>query len=516
MQRITTDHKILQTTVGLTGEVLRSTMGPHPSNVTITKMADDQGRILHGRSINDGVQIVRALRSSDPLQALVYERIRRACEATLRETGDGTSSTVVLFDAIYSAMRDFAPDGGKQMADNVAEVVDRICSELATLADKEIDQETLRQVARIAMHGHPWADGVADLLFDLGLDGSFTIEVAKDGKFSTERHHGFRWGAGVASQQFFNLRGRFECNDAFVAVVAGEVADIGDISGVVSAYVQEHFTKDPANARPLVLVCQRIVGNALAALVRGQMPGTNVRVPFVVLNAPQVADQRSQMDDLAAVFGTVVYDKTVGMPASDMNITIADFGRAAKVVASDKLATLAPGEGSDADARVEALEQMLDGGGRPADELQMIRQRIANIRGSYGVIKLNIGTESEYQFLAETVEDGYRAVQSALRHGVLPGAGKALVYACNYVAQGVKDEVLFNIIDRISTAVSGSLNVSHQVVDLWDTVNLHTGISGPAKAIGVLDNAGSVTSSLRNACTEALLLANTKYFIVNE
>lgn len=502
-QIITIERDRLDAAIQLVADVVKSTMGPYPKNVTITREILPDGKVISGRSINDGVQIVRSLRSDDPMVNLAYERIRRACEATLNETGDGTSSTAVLFAAFYQwLLTSPAVDMPRYINSVFPASVDMACEglrgEARKFAGAKEMKEALRHVANIAMHGHPWAEGIADLLYDLGLDGSFTVELAKDGHFSTEKLEGFRWGAGVATQDFFNIRGRFECGKCHVAVCAGEIADLGDLRGVIQQYT-DHFISNQGAVDPLVIVCQRITGNALAALVRAQISGFASRAPIFVIGTPVVEDARAQMEDLAAVLGTVVYDKLPGRGAADLNIELSHLGRAARVIATDKFATVVPEQENAGADRVAVLQDLISGASQ--DQEQRLRGRISNIQGSFGVIRINVTTESEYNHLREVVEDGYRAVQSALQHGVLPGGGKSL-------------DVIRYIFPPV-TAIMDALGTNVETDSPWDTVDLRTGKVVNAIDAGILDNAGSVISAVRNAAKEAALLFNTKYFILN-
>ena len=202
-QTITIERDRLDSAISLVADVVRSTMGPYPKNVTITRELLPDGKVISGRSINDGVQIVRSLHSDDPMINLAYERIRRACEATLNETGDGTSSTVVLFEAFTNGcLKPSERYVSEKFAHDIQLGCDMLKLQAMPIGANEESRTILRHVANIAMHNHPWAHGIADLLFDLGLDGSFTVELSKDGQFSTERLEGFRWGPVLLPRSF--------------------------------------------------------------------------------------------------------------------------------------------------------------------------------------------------------------------------------------------------------------------------------------------------------------------------
>lgn len=262
--------------------------------------------------------------------------------------------------------------------------------------------DTLKAVASIAMHGHEWAPKIAELLWDLGLDGTFTVEVAPDGgKFETEKVPGFQWGAGTLPE-CFNARGKFECSTgAYVVVIASEVSDIKDIEGILKTYssLQEPGVH-PSNWTPLVLVCANCNGNAKSSLLARKVPyqGGYPLAPFVLVGLPNGADYE-QLRDVAAATGSELFDRSIGTNPSKL-VEPTDFGLVSKVIITDRSAMFVPdGENKELEKRIADLEESL---GELKDEAKVaVQERLGRLRGKYGVIRVPVTTESEFGFLKE-------------------------------------------------------------------------------------------------------------------
>lgn len=506
----------------LVRDIVRTTFGAHPRNVTIS---DNQG----GISMNDGVNIIKMIRPSDPEQALGVSRSRRAAEATWRATGDGTTSTALLMGAIctimYARIQErfswllslwiafcsflgikSAQDGGMErrfiLTQNLKAQADEVVSKLKGMArhcddGSEQSLTVLQAVAKIAMHGHEWSADIAHLLWQLGREGAFSVEVSKTGQFETEKIEGFRWDAGLYTLEQANKGSRFVTNDCLVSIVAGEVSDLADIKGITGAYAAAYTQGE---RRPLLIVAQSMNGNALSSLVKARM-GNGEPLPIILVRCPGKYGYEI-LEDMAAVTGTKIFNKTQGLFASG-SVSLNDFGRVSKATISDRSATFVAADNTTIIGRTAVLNEQAQA--VQGEQEEAIRQRISNLHGLYGVIRIGVNTETDFGYMQNMVDDCYRAVQSALVHGVLPGGGQALWHTTRGMGP-----LWEQIGDTIVNAVGGQ-----GCHDPWHAIDMITRRVDDAVEIGVLDNAGSVCEALLNAVTESAALINTQYFIIN-
>lgn len=518
MQTITKDHSPVLEGILELRDVVASTFGAAPRNVSITHAGG-------GASINDGVKVIQLIQHADPpaqgqmqgaptserrqLKQLGVDRVRRAAEATWRTTGDGTTSTALIMAAICKAGWEQIAAGADRY--KIAEELKAACAQavvqLKNMARKydPADEDALKlltAVAGIAMHGHAWAPKIAELLHELGVDGAFGIEASsKVEDMEVEITSGFRWDAGLYTLEQANTRaGRLELGEALVAVTAGETNTLEQLHGVLSCYDR---ARKNGETRPLVIVAQHLGGNALSTLVDARTP-SGARVPIYLIKCPPKYGY-AVLEDLAAVFGTKIFDAQQGNPASG-SVALEMLGRAHKLTATDKSSTWMPATDESSLARIAVLEELAKAA--TGEEEEALRNRIANLHGKYGVIRMPYTTDTDFGRMREMVEDCYRAVQSAMLHGVLPGCGKALAE----IACGDSSALAAGADEIFGRLYAGRMD---EIRRGWWTQNVMTGETGDAVDIGVLDNAASVCAALSNAVAEAAELLNTEYFIVN-
>jgi len=529
---ITSDRTELLAAVKQAADLISVTMGPAPACVTIALPGG-------GVTINDGVQILRSLCPEtvgsngqrqrvlvdrSPLVELAYDRIIRAAEATLRNAGDGTSSTAILFSAILHGAEKYLSEHPSMRRSTLASQIEAdaelIVARIEEIAKPGDSVEVLKAVASIAMHGHGWAGAIAELLFDLGIDGTFTVELAKEGEdFSTEKVDGFTWSAG-AMTECLNGKGKFEANHgAFVAVVASEVSDLKDVRGINMAWQRlQEPGLHPSLWVPLVIVCPTLNGNAKSSLINAMVQyGSGwAKAPIVLLNVTRTADMYENLRDLAAACGARLFDKSTGADPSHEYLDSSDLGAVMRVTATERVTTFIPGFNNRLEERIAQIETAkVDLKG---EELDAANDRLAKLRGKHGVIKVPIQTDSEFQFLKEQIEDCTRAVQSAMIHGVVPGGGSALYWlsAKNICSPVMSTAIITPRKVLVSNYPGGIDRDTFDINDPWVTRVLGYDIKINALEAGIIDNAASVKSTVLNAAKEAAALVRTEYFLIND
>lgn len=523
------DRSVVIAAIKEVADVVSSTMGPKPYSATIVVPGG-------GSTINDGVQTVRSFQPTnekgqgilidrDPLVDLGISRIRRACEATLRQAGDGTSTTAVLFFEFVKRAEKFIETTGALRFD-VAERIEKdaafLVEKIENLAKPANTREIVRNVAKIAMHGSPWACGIADLLFDLGKDGAFSVEVSRTGKFETEKVDGYVWKGGIPAECFRHRPGRLDTAKSYVAVIANEVSDMKQIEGILDAYMDtQERANAPENWDPLIIVCPQMNGNARSTLLAAQVPhgGRVARAPFVIVDVPRSEDMYDHMRDLAALCQTTMFDKVAGRLTGKNEVNVKDLGIVQRFFATDKTSTFIADNINAVERRIEELEESRkEADGDVADSIDV---RLSRLKGKYGVIRIPITTESEFSHLRELTEDGTRAVQSAMEYGVVPGGGWTLYW----LAEKYQDRLLacvgaslwqprFRVKDNLGVPIDGYVDPIGP--NVWAMPHIQIGVEGLNNAMrsGIIDNAMSTKAAVLNAAKEAAMLIRTKHFIV--
>jgi chaperonin GroEL len=472
---VLTDKTPLIEAVRRAVEVVLASYGPRPQNVTFCG---------EGVTINDGVRIIEKIPiPSDPLMAEGILRLKRACQATHRSAGDGTSTTALFFRYWLESLENACASSDRMQTISEARGdLARLLSEIEALKAPVTKEEDLVNVVKTAMHGHSWAEPLAKLLFELGKDGVFSIEASNEVK--TETKNAMTWGAGLVGG---NLTTNLEIEDAFLAVISGELTQMSEIEGVMGYYGQ-HLKA--GGIRPLVIVAQGFGPSIKRSLLNPEFQGIG-RVPIFLLAAPQVKEQYHLMGDLAEAAGGVLFDKH-GKHDPKQRTNDGQYGRVMRLVVKGGASAFTFHNMEKAKNYASTLIQSADRASDP-EERESIQMRASNVMGKIGVMKIPISTESEMIHMKEVLEDGYRTAQEAMREGVLPGKGKAVYQAVAKAGDAFKHQ---GMIDGLYATQADAL-----------------GVNESDKSAVVIDSFQAVKNSLLNSFEEAALIVSTKFFI---
>lgn len=491
--------------------------------------------LLHGFEsgsfTNDGVFIIRHYHPADAVKARGVAHVRNAAEATVREAGDGTSTTTVLLDGFLRMARQACPLPGSVPWDFIEEM-DVACADilkgLVEIADRDVPLSALEGVVRVAMHGHKDAELVAGLVYDLGKDASVLVDVSHGGETTVEKIPGFRWAAGTPSPDFFTKQGAAILENAAVAVIWDDVMAVSELTSFFEAYGS--LCRAERRDVPLLIFARNLAGDALATI--SQRTGADGRkLPWVLVKVPAVGDAYERVLDLCAVVGAKdarsEAARRVGAWSQDW------FGQVAQATVTLTEALLVPGIYEDeysVSARVSEIESVR--GTDAAKSLSGLDDRIANLYGRVGVINMGYNTLSEYDYMRLLFEDGFMAARSALADGIVPGGGWTLLRMTSGQALPISPPraaflaaltaPLLNILSNagygthlIAEALGESGHPPTTVLptDVFDVrlrkfVNWREG--------GIIDTVRALRCAVKNAWSEARSILTSNFLIINE
>jgi len=372
--------------------------------------------------INDGVSIAKDIELPDPFENMGAQLVKEAAIKTNDKCGDGTTTATVLAQAIVNGGFKNIAAGADAMSlkRGVEKGVTAVVAELKKMSTPVTTKEQIAQVATISAADAEIGSLIAEVMEKVGKDGVITVEESKGLLFETEYVEGMEFDRGYISPYFITNPElmKTELEDPYILITDKKISAIADLLPVLEKILQV--------SKNLVVIAEDIEGEALATLVVNKLRGT---LNCLAVKAPGFGDRRKAMlEDISILTGGKVISEEIGRKLD--STTVADLGRARKVVADKDNTTIVEGKGSEADiqARIKQIKAQIDETTSDYDK-EKLQERLAKLAGGVAVIKVGAATEVELKEKKHRVEDALSATRAAVEEGILPGGGVALINA---------------------------------------------------------------------------------------
>jgi chaperonin GroEL len=409
-------RRALKKGIDALAQAVKITLGPKGRNVVLDKKWGPPS------VCSDGVTIAKEIELKDPFENMGAQLIKEAATKTNDIAGDGTTTAVVLAQAmVHEGMKNVTA-GANPMAlkKGIEKGVEAIVAELKKIATPIKGKEQISQVAGLSAHENEIGALIADVMEKVGKDGVITVEESKGIKFETEFVEGMQFDRGYVSAYFITNAERMEATleDPYILITDKKISAISDILPLLEKLLQI--------SKNLVVIAEDIDGEALATLVVNKLRGT---LNCLAVKAPGFGDRRKAMlEDIGILTGGQVISEEVGRKLD--SATVADLGRARKVVSNKDDTTIVEGKGSDEDikGRIKQIKAQVDETTSDFDR-EKLQERLARLAGGVAVIKVGAATEVELKEKKNRVEDALSATRAAVEEGIVPGGGVALLNA---------------------------------------------------------------------------------------
>jgi len=397
-------------------DAVKVTLGPRGRNVVIDKK-------FGAPSITkDGVTVAREIELEDPFENMGAQLAKQVATKTNDVAGDGTTTATVLAQAIVRAGLKIVTSGANPMAVKrgiEAGLVEAV-KDLRAQARPVLTKDQIAHVAAISANDKQIGELIADVMEKVGKDGVITVEESRGIKFETEFVDGLQLDRGYVSPYFVTNTDRMEAviENPHILITDKKISAVQDILPLLEKILQ--VTKD------IVLICDDVDGEALATLVVNKMRGT---INILAVKAPGFGDRRkAQLEDIAILTGGTLITEDIGLKLE--NATVADLGRARRIVSNKDDTTIIEGFASDEaiQARIKQIKAQVDDATSDFDR-EKLQERLAKMAGGVAVIKVGAATEVELKEKKARVEDALSATRAAVDEGVVVGGGVALIRA---------------------------------------------------------------------------------------
>lgn len=413
--------KKLKVGVDAVANAVKITLGPRGRNVIF-----DKG--FGGPTItNDGVSIAKEITLKDKFENMGAEIVKEVANKTNELAGDGTTTAIILTQALFTEGLKHTTMGVNAMAvrHGMEQAGIDVVKALHEMATQITTTEEIKQVATISAESEEIGAKIAETIEKVGKDGVVTVEESQSFGIETELTEGMEFDRGYVSPYMITNHERMEAEykNALLLITDVKISSAQQILPLLEKIAQ-------SGKKELVIIADDVDGEALATFVVNKLRGG---FSVLAVKAPGYGDRKKEiLQDIAVTTGGTLITEEVGLKLENTELT--QLGKAARVVATKDSTVIVGGEGekSAITGRVDALRSQIVGTESKYDK-ENLEKRIAKLSGGVAVIRVGAATETEMKYLKLKIEDAVNATKAAIEEGIVPGGGTSLVKAAAVV-----------------------------------------------------------------------------------
>jgi chaperonin GroEL len=326
-----TARRSLKRGIDRLAEAVKVTLGPKGRNVVLDK------KFGSPTITNDGVTIARDIELDDPFENMGAQLLKEVATKTDDVAGDGTTTAVVLGQALVSEGLRVVTAGANPMVvkRGIEIAVEAIVAEIAKQSRPVDNREQIAAVAAISAADPEVGEIIAEVMDKVGKDGVITVEEGQSLGLEKEYTEGMQFDRGYLSAYFVTNPDRMEAvlDNPLILITDKKISSVQDMLPALEQAIGQ--------SKPMVIIAEDVDGEALATLVVNKLRGT---VSVLAAKAPGFGDRRKEMlRDIAVLTGGTVISEEIGRKLD--SVTVEDFGQARRVVATKDDTTVIDGAG---------------------------------------------------------------------------------------------------------------------------------------------------------------------------
>ncbi|MEK9173144.1 MAG: chaperonin GroEL, partial [Patescibacteria group bacterium] len=429
-------------------EAVRMTLGPRGRAVVIEKSYGAPQVTF------DGVTVAKEIQFKDKYENLGAEFIKQAADKTNDNVGDGTTTSVVLAQAMIDEGEKIIREKGFnviQLAEELKKASQEVIKFLESQKEVINENKKIQEVAILSSKDGEIGKLIAEVMDKVGKEGVVTIEDSNTIGNSFEVVEGMQFDRGYISPYMTTNQERMEAEleDPYILVTDKKISSIQELLPILEKVVQ-------SGKKELFIIAEEVEGEALATLVVNKLRGIfNV----LAVKAPGFGDRRKEMlQDIAVVTGAEFISEDLGKKME--NITLDNLGHAHKVISNKDNTTIVAGKGDkkNIDARVAQIKTQIQKTDSDFDK-EKLQERLGKLSGGVAVLKVGAPTESAQKELKQRVEDAVSATRAAMEEGIVPGGGIALFNVVPHVAsmKGAENPVVSAALSILKRALEAPI-----------------------------------------------------------
>ena len=504
----------LESGVNQLADTVKITLGPKGRNVVIDRK--------YGSPLitNDGVTIAKEIELKDEFENMGAQIIKEVSTKTNDVAGDGTTTAVVLAQAIIK-------EGSKNVAAGanpiilkrgIDKAVDVCVEKLRKISKPITNKESIAQVASISAGDAVIGELISTAMEKVGNDGVITIEESKTMKTELNIVEGMQFDRGYCSPYMATNMEKMEAvlDNPYILITDKKISSIQELLPLLEQIVK--------TGQKLLIIAEDVEGEALTTLILNKLRGS---FNCVAVKAPGFGDRRKAMlEDIAILTGGKVITSELGLELKDATVDM--LGRAKQVKVDKENTIIVEGAGASEDIaqRIKQIKVLAAETTSEYDK-EKYQERLAKLAGGVAVINVGAATEIEMKEKKLRIEDALNATRAAVEEGIVAGGGVALLSAVNDVKELAAtlegDEktgalIIAQAIQSPMKQIASNAGVDGSVI-VYNVVNSNKANYGydalndrygDMIKFGIIDPAKVSRSALQNAASVASTLLTTE------
>ena len=406
-------------------DAVTATLGPSGRNVIIEQ---DMGNPV---STKDGVTVAKSIELKDNIENAGAQIVKQASIKTAEQAGDGTTTSTLLAQSIYSTGLDRLKAGSNSV--DIKKGIEKAVKDVVVFLEHEskdiTDEEQLKQIATISANNDTEIGELISTAMDkVGQEGVVTIEESKTGETYLETVEGVQFDRGYKSPYFVTDNSTMTAvlQSPYILITDKRLSNVKELLPVLESVSQQ--------SKSLLIIADDIDGEALSTMVVNKMRGI---LSCAVVKAPSFGDRKKDMlEDIAILTGGTVVSTEKGMRLDKFQGEW--LGKANKVTIGKDTTTIidAKGEEEKITQRVEDIKTLIDDTTSPYEK-EKLQERLATFIGGVAIVHVGGMTEVEMKEKKDRVDDALHATKAGLEEGILPGGGIALLNASTFLVNQI-------------------------------------------------------------------------------
>lgn len=496
-------------------DAVKVTLGPSGRNVLISQsQVIDYG--VHNLPVHvtkDGFTVAKAFKiTDDPFEQTGVLLIQEAANKTVDQAGDGTTTTVVLAEAIVEKCMELIAAGANpmQLKGDIDKAVEKFVHELKRLSTPiKGDIGRIQQIATISANNDAEIGQWISRAFEkIGDEGVIDLEANESVLTEIKITDGYKWDQSYVHPLFVNNKQKQTCEfeNVLILIYQNRINHHTQVMKAMEFSVKNHM--------PLLVICEDAVEEGLAFMV---MNAYQKKAEVCVVKAPGFGeDRRTQMEDIAMLTGGTYISDVRGVSVKDLEL--ANLGMAKKVIVSKEDTVIMGGKGDPVEIEncLNELKMNL-AQAKTEDEQYPIEKRIARITGGVAVIRVGAATETEMKERLDRFDDAVRATKSAISEGFVAGGGTTFLRirtgneVVDFATEKVITQICLNAGDTPDVVMdivkNGTGNLGY---------NVKVGHAQDMVEAGVIDPTKVIRCALQNAASAASMIITSECLIVDQ